>query len=55
MGTILTPYKGTIMGGTVLGEESVIPDMTGEQISKAIYSQHFIYLCDIEKIYISGN
>ena len=55
MSTILTPYKGTIMGGTVLGEESAIPDMTGEQISKAIYSQHFIYLCDIEKIYTSSN
>jgi hypothetical protein len=55
IGTILAPYKATILGGTGLGDESVIPDMVGEQMTKVNNTQFFIYLCDIEKIYTSTN
>ena len=31
-GTILTPYKGSMIGGTVIGEESVVPGNGNEPL-----------------------
>ena len=51
MGTILTPYKGSMIGGTIIGEESGVQGIQNDQIQmQSIVRQHFIYLCEIERI-----
>jgi hypothetical protein len=44
-----------MIGGTVFGEESAVPNLTVDQISKSSYSQHFIYLCEIDRVYTCQN
>lgn len=51
IGTILTPYKGSMLVGGNIIEESGNPGVTGELLNNNQYLQIFIYLCDIEKIY----
>lgn len=53
-GTILTPYKGSMIGGTILGEESAHPETANEPIVSS-FKQHFIYLCEIDKIFAYQN
>lgn len=31
-GTLLTPYKGSMMGGTIIGEESAVPGTVNDQV-----------------------
>lgn len=49
---IMTPYKGSMLGGTILGEmEDYQAAGINEQVTKSSMKQHFIYLCEIDRVY----
>ena len=54
--TVLTPYKGSMLGGTVIGEgeESAAVGLdTGSKSSQ--FKQHFIYLSEIDRVLVITN
>lgn len=50
-GNLMTPYKGSMIGGTIIGEESVIPGNMPEHMTKMKNRNYFIYFSEIEKIF----
>ena len=49
-GNLMTPYKGSMIGGTIIGEESVIPGNMPEHLTKLKNRNYFIYFSEIDKI-----
>lgn len=49
-GQIMTPYRGSMFGGTYIGEDSGNIGAQIDQIQTGPTHSHFIYLSDIERI-----
>jgi len=50
---MMTPYKGSMIGGTILGEESAAPGTVNDPIQVSSVRSHFIYMCEIDKVILN--
>jgi len=51
--TVLTPFKGSMLGGTIIGEGEESADVGGSNVGQ--YKRHFIYLSEIDKVFALAN